>query len=95
MQVISSHFFEVNELLDKADMHWAKIVQSENISTPVYVECDKIIKIYRSKVCVQEFSYFMAGLDIQVKKSEHWSPVRQKIGCSLQLACGKIWRDNA
>ena len=33
-QVISSHFFEVNELLDE---HWAKIVQSENISTQIYV----------------------------------------------------------
>ena len=41
-QVISSHFFEVDELLDE---HWAKIVQSEKISTSIYVECDKI---YRS-----------------------------------------------
>ena len=49
-QVISLHFFEVNELLDE---HLAKIVQSENILTPIYVECDKT---YRSKVCVQEFS---------------------------------------
>ena len=30
-QVISSYFFEVDELLDE---HWAKIVRSENISTP-------------------------------------------------------------
>ena len=57
---------------------WAKIVQSENISTPIYVECDKM---YRSKVCVQEFSYFVSGLDIQVEKSEYYSPVRQKISC--------------
>ena len=38
-------------------------MRSENISTPIYVECDKM---YRSKVCVQEFSYFVSGLDIQV-----------------------------
>ena len=74
-QVISSHFFEVDELLDE---HWVKIVQSEKISTPIYVECDKM---YRSKVCVQEFSYFVSGLDIQVEKSEYNSPVRQKISC--------------
>ena len=60
-QVISSHFFEVNELLDE---HWQKIVQSEIISTPTYVECDKM---YWSKVCVQE--YFLSGLDIQLEKS--------------------------
>ena len=66
---------EVNELLDE---HLAKVVhwQSEDISTPIYVECDKM---YRSKVCVQEFSYFVSGLDIQLEKSEYDSPVRQKI----------------
>ena len=41
-------------------------MQSENISTPIYVECDKM---YRSKVCVQEFSYFLPGLDIQLERS--------------------------
>ena len=35
-QVLSSPFSEVNELLDD---HWGKIVLSENISTPIYVEC--------------------------------------------------------
>ena len=54
------------------------IVQSENISTPIYVECDKM---YQSKVCVQEFWYFVSGLDIQLEKSEYDSPVRQKISC--------------
>ena len=58
-QVHSSHFFEVDELLDE---YWEKIVQSENISTLIYVEC---IKMYRSKVCVQEFGHIMPGLDIQ------------------------------
>ena len=43
--------------------------------------------MYRSKVCVQEFSYFVTGLDIQLEKSEYDSPVRKKIGCSnLQVA---------
>ena len=32
-QVLGSHFFEVDELLDE---RWAKIVQSENILTPIY-----------------------------------------------------------
>ena len=32
------------------------------MSTPIYVECDKM---YRSKVCVQEFWYCVPGLDIQ------------------------------
>ena len=35
-QVLISHFFKVDELLDE---HWAKIVLSEIISTPIYVEC--------------------------------------------------------
>ena len=50
-------------------------MQSEKISTPIYVECDKM---YQSKVCVQEFSYFVSGLDIQDEKSEYNSPVHQK-----------------
>ena len=37
-------------------------MQSEKISTPIYVECDKM---YRSKVCLQEFWYIVSGLDIQ------------------------------
>ena len=48
-----------------------KIVQSENISTFIYVECDKI---YQSTVCVQEFWYIVSGLDIQLEKSEYYSP---------------------
>ena len=39
-------------------------MRSENISTPIYVEYDKM---YRSKVCFQEFSYFVPGLDIQLE----------------------------
>ena len=77
-QVFSSHFFKVYELLDEQR---AKIVQSENISTPIYVECHRM---YQSKVCVQEFSYFVsgqAGLDIQLEKSEYYSPVWKKVCC--------------
>ena len=40
-------------------------MQSEDISTPIYVECDKM---YRSKVCVREFSYIVSGLDVQIEK---------------------------
>ena len=45
-------------------------VRGQNISTPVspvYVECDKM---YRPKVCVQEFLYFVPCLDIQPELSE-------------------------
>ena len=49
---------------------------SEHISTPIYVECDKK---YRSKVCVQEFSNFVSGLDIQSEQSEYNSPVRKTL----------------
>ena len=50
-QILSSHFFQVDELLDE---HEAKI--NSNL-------CNKM---YQSKVCVQEFWYFVSGLDIQV-----------------------------
>ena len=53
-------------------------MRSENISTPIYVDC---YMTYRSKICVQEFSYFVSGLDVQVEKSEYDSSVRQKISC--------------
>ena len=45
----------------------AKIVWSENISTPIHVKCNKM---YQSKVCVQEFWYFVPGLDIQPEQSK-------------------------
>ena len=50
----------------------------ENISTPIYVECDKM---YQLKVCVQEFSFFVSGLGIQLEQNENDSPVRKKISC--------------
>ena len=76
-QVIRSHVFEVYDLLDE---HWAKIVQSENISTPIYVESD-LDKMYQTKVCLQEFWYFVSGLDIQLEQSEKNNPVCR--GCRL------------
>ena len=56
-------------------------MQSENISTPIYVEFDKM---YLSKVCVQEFTYFVSGLDIQLEQSKYYSPVCKKNGCRWQ-----------
>ena len=41
LQVLSSHFFEVDELLDE---EWAEIVQSENISTPMIHSMSNAIK---------------------------------------------------
>ena len=46
-------------------------MRNENISTPIYVECNKI---YRSKVCVQEFWYIVSGLDIQPEQFENDHP---------------------
>ena len=42
--------------------------------------------MYRSKVCVQEFWYFVSGLDIQLEQSENDSPVRKKsvTGCEIR-----------
>ena len=60
------------------------MVQSENISTPIYVKCDKM---YRPKVCVQEFWYFkfVSGLDIQLEQSENDSPVGKKLVAGGQI----------
>ena len=69
-QVLISHFFKVNELYE----HWAKIVQSENISIPIYIECDTM---YWSIVCVQEFWYRVSGLDIQPEQSENNNAAHQ------------------
>ena len=77
-QAISSHFFGVDELLDE---YWAKIVQSENISTPIYAECDKM---YQLKVCFQEFWYIVAGLDIQPEQSENNSPASKKAAAGFE-----------
>ena len=44
-----------------------KIVLSENISTPIYVEC---YYMYQSTVRVQEFWYFMSGVEIQLEQSK-------------------------
>ena len=50
--------------------------------TPIDVECNKM---YRSKGSIQEFTYFVSGLDIKLEQSENDSPVmnpvRKKIGC--------------
>ena len=72
-----SSFFKVDELL--------KIVQSENISTPIYVGCDKM---YQFKVCVQEFWYCLPGLDIPPELSKIDNSARKKAveGCeTLQV----------
>ena len=57
-------------------------MQSEDISTPIYVECNKM---YWSKICVQEFSYIVSGLDIQLEKSVQQS-CKQKIGHYMAFA---------
>ena len=63
-QVTSSHFFKVNELLDKQG---AKNCANWNISTPIYIECDKM---YRSKVYVQELPWYSIW-------TWYWTPALQ------------------
>ena len=59
-------------------------MQSKNISFPIYVKCDKM---YQSKACVQEFWYFVSGLDIQLEQSENDNPVCKKsdAGCEIPV----------
>ena len=84
-QVLSSHFFKVDELCSNQQLneYWVKIVQSESISTPIYVQCDKM---YSSKVCVQEFWFFVPGFDIQPEQSENNNPALKNAieGCEIQ-----------
>ena len=61
-------------------------------------------KIYQSKVCVQEFSYFVSVLDIQVEKSESYSTYNSSwkiwiwvfkhtvLYAEKSVAAGEIWR---
>ena len=44
-------------------------------STAIHDECDWM---YQAKVCVQEFSYFVSGLDIQLQQFKNKSPVCKK-----------------
>ena len=67
-QVLSSHFFEVDE-------HWAKIVRSKNILTAIYVEWNEM---NQSKVCVEEFSNIVSCFDIQLEQSKNDNPTRKK-----------------
>ena len=62
-----------------------QIVQSEIVSTPMHVECNKI-----SKVCIQQLWYLVPALDIQLKKFENNNPVCKKIGCRLQNTTSNI-----
>ena len=80
-QVLCFHIFQVDVLLDEQR---AKFVQSEIISTPIYDECNKM---YRSKVCFQQFWYIVSGLDVQFEQSDNDNPVGKKNGCiNLQVA---------
>ena len=56
---------------------WAlsKIVWSENISTPIYVEYNEM---YQSEVWAQDFWYIKSGFDIQLEQSENNNPVGKK-----------------
>ena len=70
-QVISS-LFEVNELLDE---HWAKIVLSKHISTPIYaIKCiDQRFAFKNSHISV--WPWYSSW------KFNYYSPVCQKISC--------------
>ena len=38
--------------------HWAKVMQNETISTPIFVGC---YSVFQSKVCCPEFWYNLSG----------------------------------
>ena len=88
-QVLSSHFFEVTKLLYE---HWAKIVQSKNISTPIsnVITC-------QSKVCVQEFWYIASGLDINFNNPRTTILYAKKlvVGCEIRRVIHHffLWND--
>ena len=42
--------------------------------------------MYGSKVCVQDFWYFVSGLDIQLEQSENHNPACKKTVCQFQVA---------
>ena len=46
--------------------------------------------MYLSKVFVRKFSYFVSGLDIQLKQSENDSPARKKNGCKWRNTMSHI-----
>ena len=88
----SSHFFEVDELFDE---QWAKIVQSENISTQIYVACIRCIN--------QRFAFKNSGilcLALIFNLSNPSNPffLLKKNGilhvmfCNVQQKKGCIWR---
>ena len=60
-------------------------MQSENISTPIYVQCNRMSQ---SKVCTQGFWYFVPGLDIRPEQSERDNLARKKAvtGCETLQA---------
>ena len=55
-QLLGSNSLEVDEHHELLDEKWAKIVLTENISTSIHVECDKM---YWSKVCVHRRSIIL------------------------------------
>ena len=59
-------------------------MQSENI-TSNYLECNKM---YLSIICVQEFWYFVPGIDIQPEQSKNDNPDAKKAvkGCETLRA---------
>ena len=48
------------------------------------------ISLYQSKLCVQEFWYFVSGLDIQLEQSENDNSVCRAQGCRLQITSSNI-----
>ena len=79
-QVLSSHLFEVHELLDEK---WAKIVQSENISTPICVKCNKI--------------YLSIGLRSRILRAWPWystSVILNQQFCT-QKSCCRLWNTSS
>ena len=74
LKIFEQSVFVNNHLL----CYWLTIHNSISkicLKSPIYVEYDKM---YRSKVCAQEFWYFVPGLDIQLEQSENDNPALKK-----------------
>ena len=79
-QVLSSHFSEVNdsELLNG---HWAKMIQSENILTPIYVQGLEIFfsAIQEQQSCKKKHLFNVAKFDksfqVTVFSEKQYEPI--------------------
>ena len=84
IQVLSSYLSELDDR-DLLDKHWAKDVRREHISTPIYVQHDKM---YQLKVRSEAWEHLciLSDLDILLEQSENANPARKKSVQGIKVA---------